>query len=252
MNASQTLLDNTANNLANVNTPGFKTGSTTFEDLVYVTLRPPGAQLSQGLVVPTGLQIGSGTKVSATSKLFTQGALEQTNQTYNVAIQGNGFFKVLMPDGSTQYTRAGNLQVDANGTLVTSDGYPIEPSIKIPSTATSVSIGADGTVSVISAGNPNQSTTLGTLQLATFLNPQGLSSQGSNLYAVTSSSGSPNVAAPGQQGAGTLVQGYLESSNVNSVQELSNLIQTQQSYAFNSHAIQVANEMLEATYNLTK
>lgn len=244
LDAQQTQMDVIANNLANVSTNGFKRSRAVFEDLLYQTLRQPGAQSSQQTQIPSGLQIGTGVRPVATERIHTQGNLQQTGNALDVAIQGPGFFQVLLPDGTTAYTRDGSFQADANGQLVTASGYPVQPAITIPANAISITIGKDGTVSVVLPGSaiPTQ---VGSLQLATFVNPAGLQSYGENLYLETAASGTPNVNTPGTNGAGLLNQGYVETSNVNVVEELVSMIQTQRAYEINSKAIQVSDQMLQ-------
>lgn len=244
LDAQQTQMDVISNNLANVSTSGFKRARAVFEDLLYQTIRQPGAQSSEQTQVPSGLQIGTGVKPVATERIFTQGNLQQTSNSKDVAIQGNGFFQVLMPDGTTSYSRDGSFQADANGQLVTSSGYAVQPGITIPADTQTLTIARDGTVSVTQAGS-SASVTIGTLQLAMFINPSGLQSLGENLYAETASSGTPSSNAPGSNGAGLLNQGYVETSNVNVVEELVNMIQTQRAYEINSKAISTSDEMLQ-------
>jgi flagellar basal-body rod protein FlgG len=233
-----------SNNLANVSTSGFKRARAVFEDLLYQTIRQPGAQSSEQTQLPSGLQIGTGVKPVATERIFTQGNLQQTGNSKDVAIQGNGFFQVLMPDGTTSYTRDGSLQTDANGQLVTASGYAVQPAITVPADTQTLTIARDGTVSVQQAGSATP-VTIGTLQLAMFVNPAGLQSLGENLYGETASSGTPSSNAPGSNGAGLLNQGYVETSNVNVVEELVNMIQTQRAYEINSKAISTSDQMLQ-------
>ena len=244
LDAQQTQMDVIANNLANVSTNGFKRSRAVFEDLLYQTLRQPGAQSSQQTQLPSGLQIGTGVRPVATERVFTQGNLQQTGNSKDVAIQGQGFFQVLMPDGTTAYTRDGSFQSDSQGQLVTSSGYQIQPNITIPVNALSITIGRDGTVSVTQPGSTTP-VEVGSLQLATFINPVGLQSVGENFYVETFSSGPPNINTPGIDGAGVLNQGYVETSNVNVVEELVNMIQTQRAYEINSKAIQTSDQMLQ-------
>ena len=244
MNAQQSQMDVISNNLANVSTNGFKGSRAVFEDLLYQTVRQPGADSTQQTQVPSGIQLGTGVQQVATERLYTQGNLQQTGNSKDVAINGNGFFQVQMPDGTTAYTRDGSFQTNAQGQLVTSSGYPVIPAITVPVTATSLTIGSDGSVS-ITQPNSSNSTQIGTMQLATFINPAGLDAQGENLFAETSSSGTPNVAAPGSNGTGSLQQGYVETSNVNVVQELVNMIQTQRAYEINSKAVTTSDQMLQ-------
>lgn len=244
LDAQQTQMDVIANNLANVSTSGFKRSRAIFEDLLYQNIRQVGAQTSQQTLSPTGLQLGTGVKPVATERIFTQGNLQQTNNDKDVAIQGQGFFQVLLPDGSTAFTRDGSFQIDNQGQLVTSSGFPVQPAIIIPANAQSLSIGRDGTVSITTADSPN-TTQVGALQLATFINPAGLQAKGENLYVETTASGNPNTSAPGVNGAGILNQGYVETSNVNVVEELVNMIQTQRAYEINSKAITTSDQMLQ-------
>ena len=244
LDAQQTQMDVISNNLANVSTTGFKRARAVFEDLLYQTIRQPGAQSSEQTQLPSGLQIGTGVKPVATERIFTQGNLQQTGNAKDVAIQGNGFFQVLMPDGTTSYSRDGSFQADANGQLVTSSGYAVQPAITIPADTQSLTIARDGTVSITQPGSSN-ATSIGTLQLAMFINPAGLQSLGENLYAETAASGTPSSNAPGSNGAGLLNQGYVETSNVNVVEELVNMIQTQRAYEINSKAISTSDQMLQ-------
>lgn len=244
LEAQQTQMDVIANNLANVSTTGFKRSRAVFEDLLYQTIRQPGAQSSQQTQIPSGLQIGTGVQPVATERIQTQGNLQQTSNQFDVAIQGAGFFQITMPDGTTAYTRDGSFQTDSQGQLVTASGFVVQPALTIPTNATNVTIARDGTVSVTQAGTalPVQ---IGSLQLAVFINPVGLQSQGENLFVETASSGSPNTNAPGTNGAGTLNQGFVETSNVNVVEELVNMIQTQRAYEINSKAISTSDQMLQ-------
>ncbi len=244
MNAQQAQMDVISNNLANVSTTGFKGSRAVFQDLVYQTLRQPGANSTQETELPSGAQVGTGVQQVATERLYTQGNLQQTGNSKDVAINGNGFFQVQMPDGTTAYTRDGSFQTNAQGQLVTASGYPVVPAITIPNNATSMTIGTDGTVTITQAGSSTNQT-IGTIQLATFINPAGLESKGENLLAETASSGAPNVATPGVNGAGKLQQGYVEASNVNVVQELVNMIETQRAYEINSKAVQTSDQMLQ-------
>jgi len=237
-------MDVISNNLANVSTAGFKRARAVFEDLLYQTIRQPGAQSSEQTQLPSGLQLGTGVKPVATERIFTQGNLQQTSNAKDVAIQGQGFFQVLMPDGTTSYTRDGSFQVDSNGQMVTASGYAVQPAITLPADTQSLTIAMDGTVSITQAGSSTP-VTVGNLQLATFVNPAGLQSLGQNLYAETAASGTPNTNTPGSNGAGTLNQGYIETSNVNVVEELVNMIQTQRAYEINSKAITTSDEMLQ-------
>jgi flagellar basal-body rod protein FlgG len=252
MAAQTTFIDNTANNLANVNTNGFKKGEVSFQDLVYVDARTPGGQVAQGLQTPTGLQIGSGTLVNSIAKLYTQGTLVNTQNPLDVAIEGEGFFQVTLPTGELRYTRDGALRLNSQGNLVTTDGYLITPQITIPPQAISISIGTDGTISATNAGALNAATVLGQLTLVRFQNAAGLSAQGRNLLAETPSSGAPLIATPGQNGIGLSRQGFLERSNVDVVTELINLILAQRAYEFNTRAVRTADNMLASTTDLIR
>jgi flagellar basal-body rod protein FlgG len=244
LDAQQTQLDVISNNLANVNTSGFKRSRAVFEDLLYQTLRQPGANSSQQTNLPTGLQIGTGVRPVATERIFSQGNLQQTSNSLDVAINGQGFLQVQLPDGTTAYTRDGSLHLDNQGQIVTSSGYAIQPAITIPTNAQSITIGNDGIVTVTQPGQAN-ATQVGTLQLANFINPAGLESKGENLYTETQSSGSPTTSTPGNNGMGTISQGYVETSNVNVVEELVNMIQTQRAYEINSKAVETSDQMLQ-------
>jgi flagellar basal-body rod protein FlgG len=244
LDAQQTQMDVIANNLANVSTSGFKRSRAVFEDLLYQNIRQPGAQSSQQTQLPSGLQLGTGVRPVATERIFTQGNLQQTSNDKDVAIQGAGFFQVLLPDGTSAYTRDGSFQVDSQGQLVTASGFPVQPAITIPANAQSLTIGRDGTVSVTTAGSTT-ATQVGSLQLATFINPAGLLAKGENLFVETAASGNANTNTPGANGAGILSQGYVETSNVNVVEELVNMIQTQRAYEINSKAITTSDQMLQ-------
>jgi flagellar basal-body rod protein FlgG len=252
LHAQQTQVDNTANNLANVNTNGFKRSQANFQDLVYVNELAPGGEVAQGLQSPSGLQIGSGVRVAATVKSYTQGNLANTGNSLDVAIEGDGFFQITLPTGETRYTRDGALQLNNNGNIVNVSGYQISPQITIPPTAVSVGIGTDGTVSIVNAGSTNTTTVLGQLTLVRFPNPAGLNNVGGNLVAETASSGPPTISTPGLNGTGFLQQGFLEQSNVDVVTELVNLILAQRGYEFNTRAIRTADDMLSNTTNLTR
>ncbi|UXH79842.1 flagellar basal-body rod protein FlgG [Roseateles amylovorans] len=244
METQQTQLDVISHNLANVSTNGYKKSHAVFEDLMYQTLRQPGANNTEQTTLPTGLQIGLGARAVATSRSHSQGSLQQTSNYLDVAVKGNGFFQIQMTDGTTAYTRDGSFQLDANGQLVTNNGLTVLPGIIVPADAKSLTIGADGTVSVTTAGNAAP-TTLGQLQLANFINPPGLESLGGNLYAESVASGTPQTGAPGTNSLGTVQQGFVETSNVNVVEELVQMIQTQRAYEMNSKAIQTTDQMLQ-------
>ncbi len=243
LDAQQTNLDVIANNLANVSTNGFKRARPVFEDLLYQTLRQPGAQSSQSTQIPSGLQLGTGARPVSTARIHTQGSLQQTGNDLDVAINGAGFLQVLLPDGTTAYTRDGSLQKDNQGQLLTSSGYPIQPSVTIPSDALTVTISSDGVVSVTQAGS-SAVTQVGTLQVATFINVGGLQSIGENLFLETASSGAPTPSTPGSNGAGSLNQRYVETSNVNVAEELVSMIQTQRAYEMNSKVVSTSDQML--------
>jgi len=244
LDAQQTQLDVISNNLANVGTAGFKRSRAVFEDLLYQTLRQPGAQSSQQTQLPTGLTLGTGVRPVATERIFTQGNLQQTGNNLDVAVNGQGFFQVQLPDGTTAYTRDGSFHLDAQGQLVTSSGYALQPAITIPSNALTITVARDGTVTVTQPGQATP-TQVGALQLANFINAAGLQSQGENLYIETAASGTPTTNTPGTNGLGTLSQGYVETSNVNVVEELVNMIQTQRAYEINSKAVQTSDQMLQ-------
>ena len=243
MEAQQTQLDTITHNLANVGTNGFKRSHAVFEDLMYQNLRQAGANTTEQTTLPTGLQVGLGTRAVATTRIFSQGNLLQSANPLDVAIRGSGFFEVQMPDGTTAYTRDGSFQVSAQGQLVTNNGFTVQPGITIPPAAQNVTIGADGTVTASLAGQAAPQS-IGQLQLANFVNPAGLEPKGQNLYTETAASGSPSAGAPGQNGLGSLQQGAVETSNVNVVEELVAMIQTQRAYELNSKAIQTADQML--------
>jgi flagellar basal-body rod protein FlgG len=244
MEAQQMQLDVISNNLANSSTTGFKRASAVFEDLMYQNLRQVGSNSTEQSQLPTGLQVGLGVRTVATSRSFAQGNLQQTSNNLDVAIQGNGFFQVTMPDGTTNYTRDGSFQVNAQGQLVTATGLPIANGITVPANATSVAIGGDGTVTAQIPGSVTPQG-IGTIALASFINPAGLDPKGQNLYAESPASGQPNAGTPGADGLGSLMQGFVETSNVNVVQELVTMIQTQRAYEMNSKAIQTSDQMLQ-------
>jgi flagellar basal-body rod protein FlgG len=250
LDAQQTQMTVTANNLANVNTTGFKKSRAVFDDLLYQNLSQVGANTSQNTQSPTGLNVGTGVRVVATEKNYTQGSVNTTGNTFDLAIQGRGFFQVLQPNGQVAYTRDGSLQLNAQGQLVTAAGYQIQPAITIPQGAQSVTIAADGSISVQLAGQ-STTQTVGTLQLADFINPAGLQDLGGNLAVESASSGSPVTGNAGLNGMGTLLQGSTEASNVDVVEELVNMIETQQAYEMNSRAVESTDQMLTyATQNM--
>ena len=248
LEAQQTRMAITANNLANVNTTGFKRSRAVFEDLLYQNNGQAGAQSSEDTQLNSGLMVGTGVRVVATEKIFNQGNLVQTGNSMDMAIQGRGFFQVLTPEGSLAYTRDGTFQVNADGEIVTAKGFTLDPGITIPEDAQSITISGDGIVSVLQPGNSTV-TELGTIQIADFVNPAGLQPIGQNLFLETGSSGSPQTGTPGLDGMGTLSQGSLETSNVNTVEELVNMIETQRAYEMNSKAIATAEQMLEFANN---
>src|SRR5687768_890530 len=252
MSAQQTNVDNIAHNLANANTAGFKARRAQFQDLMYQTVVQPGSAAGQQTVVPTGLQLGLGTRASSNEIIFTQGDFSQTNNPLDLVIQGKGFFQVRRPSGELAYSRAGSFHLDREGNIVTSDGNPIEPQITIPADAQAISIALDGTVSY---NQPNQTATqqAGQIQLANFQNPAGLNSLGGNLYAPTDASGDATVGTPGgQEGLGGLMQGYVEQSNVSVVQEFISLIVAQRGYEANSKVVQAADQMYQQANNLIR
>ncbi|WP_374587591.1 flagellar basal-body rod protein FlgG [Ideonella dechloratans] len=244
MEAQQTQLDHISNNLSNVATTGYKRSHAAFEDLIYQNLRQSGASSSDQTQLPTGLQVGLGTRAVATARDFTQGNLQQTGNNLDVAINGKGFFQITMPDGTTSYTRDGSFKLDNQGQIVTNNGYLVQPGLTVPANAKSVTVGADGTVTVTVPGQTAPQT-IGQFQISSFINPQGLDPLGQNLYAETASSGTPNSGAPQADGLGTLQQGFVETSNVNVVEELVQMIQTQRAYELNSKAVSTSDQMLQ-------
>jgi len=249
MTAQQTNIDVIANNLANVNTAGFKASRVDFQDLMYQTISQPGAAATEGTQVPTGIQVGLGARYAAIQRIFSPGELRQTGNSLDVAIEGDGFFQIMLPDGRTAYTRDGALKLDGQGRIVNSDGHPLQPDITIPADATHINIGSDGTVSVSITGQV-EAQQLGQITLAAFLNPAGLSSLGRNLFLPTAASGDPITATAGTEGLGTLGQGFIEMSNVNIIEEMVSMIVAQRAYEVNSKSIQVADEMLSMANSL--
>mgnify|MGYP000098904028 FL=1 len=244
MEAQQMQLDVISNNLANVSTNGFKKSHAVFEDLMYQNLRQVGTNTSEQSTLPTGLQVGLGVRAVATSRSFAQGNLQQTSNNLDIAIQGNGFFQLTMPDGTIGYTRDGAFQIDNQGRMVNSGGLPLSGGITVPANATAVSVAPDGTVSASIPGSTAPQS-IGTITLASFINPPGLEPKGQNIYAESAASGQPNAGTAGANGLGTLMQGFVETSNVNVVQELVTMIQTQRAYEMNSKAIQTSDQMLQ-------
>ena len=251
MIAQQLNIDTTANNLANVNTTGFKRSRVDFQDLLYQTSRVPGSPTAQGVEAPTGIQVGSGVRPASTQRIFSQGDFQQTENPLDLVIEGDGFFQVLRGDGTTAYTRAGSFRKDANGRMVNPDGYPLQPEITIPAQAVNISIGTDGVVSVTLAGS-NTPQQVGTIELARFSNPAGLNAIGRNLFLPTAASGNATTGAPGSLAVGTLSQGFIEMSNVKVVEEMVNLIIGQRAYEAGSRAVQTADEMLQSANNLRR
>lgn len=252
MTAQQMNVDNIAHNLANANTTGYKTRRAQFQDLLYQTVVQPGSASGQQTTVPTGLQVGLGTRASSNEILFTQGSFAQTDNPLDMVIQGKGFFQIRRPTGELAYSRAGAFHLDKDGNIVTQDGNPLEPQITLPSAAQQISIGQDGTVSYTL---PNQAAAqqAGQIQLATFVNPAGLNSIGGNLYLPTDSSGDPTVGTPGgQEGIGSVLQGYTEQSNVSVVEEFINLIVAQRGYEANSKVVKAADDMYQQVNNLSR
>lgn len=248
LDAQQTRMSVVSNNLANVNTSGFKRSRAVFEDLLYQNVRQAGGQVSQENEMPSGLYLGTGTRVVATEKMFTQGGLIQTGNAFDMAVQGRGFFQIQMPDGTLAYTRDGSFQINSQGELVTASGYRVQPNINIPEGAQSLTVGGDGTVSVRLPGQA-EPVQVGTVQLADFVNPGGLEPRGENLFLETGASGPALTGTPGLNGLGTLAQGMVEGSNVNVVEELVNMIETQRAYEMNSKAIATSDEMLRYVNN---
>ena len=251
MKAQALNLDVIANNLANVSTAGFKKSRAEFQDLLYETIRPPGTSSSQDTQVPTGIQLGHGTRPSTVMKIFTQGDLEHTKNELDLAIEGDGFFQIAMPNGETGFTRDGGFKLDSEGRIVNADGFALEPEISIPTDAVSISVGMDGTVSVLQAGETTP-TEVGSIELARFVNPAGLISLGKNLYIPSEASGDEMTGTAGENGLGTISQGFLEMSNVTVVEEMVDMITAQRAYEANSKSIQTADEMLAIANNVKR
>jgi flagellar basal-body rod protein FlgG len=250
LDAQQTRMDVISNNLANASTTGFKTSRPSFQDLMYQNEGQPGGQTTEQTQSPSGLLLGTGVKVAGSEKLFTQGAISQTGNSLDVAVQGRGFIQVSLPDGSVAYTRDGSLHQDSTGQIVTADGYPLSPAITLPSNVQSLTIGTDGTVTATTNGSTAPAT-VGTIQLADFINPAGLQAMGQNLYLETASSGTAQTGQAGVNGMGTLAQGSLESSNTNVVEEMVNMIEAQRTYEMNSKSISAVDDMLQFVINKT-
>lgn len=251
MQAQQFNIDTISNNLSNVNTTGFKKSRVDFQDLLYQTVRFAGSPITQGAQIPTGIEIGHGVRPVATQKMFTTGTFKQTDNPFDLAIEGEGFFQVLMPDGTISYTRDGAFKQDGEGRLVTSDGLPLEPEIIVPEDTVELTIGTDGTVAVMLTGD-SEPQSIGMIELARFVNPAGLSSFGRNLFHATTASGAPMVGTPGLDGFGVIAQNFLEMSNVQVVEEMVNLIISQRAYESNSKAIQASDDMLQTANNLRR
>ncbi len=250
MMAQQTNVEVIANNIANMNTTGFKAQRAAFADLLYQTVSQPGAQSSDsGTIVPNGIQLGAGVRTQAVYRVTNQGDLSKTSNTYDLAINGKGYFRIQMPDGTDTYTRAGNFSLSPEGQLVTQDGYTVEPGVTIPATATDVSISTTGLVQVTLPGQKGQQT-VGQLELTRFPNDAGLKALGDNLFSETDASGSPQAGTPGSTGYGTIRQKYLESSNVDVVGEMTDMITAQRAYEMNSKVISAADQMMQETANL--
>jgi len=250
MTAQALNVDVIANNLANVNTTGFKRGRASFQDLMYQQIKSPGSQNSAGNELPVGIQVGLGVQTAGVARIFSQGSAQQTTNPLDMSINGRAFFQVQLPSGDLAYTRAGNFSIDSLGQVVSTDGYPLQPSITVPTDALSITIAADGTVSAAQPGNITSN--LGQIQLSDFSNPGGLTSIGQSLFQESQASGSPIAGTPGSNGIGTISSGTLEQSNVSAVEEMVNLIAAQRTYEMNSKAIQAADEMLQAANNIRR
>ncbi|MBP2673912.1 MAG: flgG [Deltaproteobacteria bacterium] len=251
MEAQKLNIDVIANNLANVNTTGYKRSRADFQDLIYQTITEPGATSAEGSQVPTGIQVGLGVRTIAVQKMFEQGDFASTGNPLDLVIEGDGFFQIMMPDSETAYTRGGAFKLDSDGRIVNSDGYPLEPSITIPSNATSITIGTDGQVSIMQPGS-SAPTQVGQIALARFSNPAGLKAIGKTMFLETDSSGDATTGNPGNDGMGTIGQGFLELSNVNVVEEMVNMITSQRAYELNSKAVTASDEMLQTVTNLIR
>ncbi len=251
MEAQKLNIDVISNNLANVNTTGFKKSRADFQDLIYQSLKAPGTASAEGAQTPTGIQVGLGVRPVAVQKIFQQGDFANTANSLDLGIEGDGFFQILMPDGTIGYSRAGAFKLDSEGRIVNSEGYQLEPNISVPSNTLSISAGTDGRITVLQAGN-NTPVEIGQIELARFTNPGGLVAMGKNLFAVSASSGEPTTGTPGSEGLGTIAQGFLEMSNVNVVEEMVNMIISQRAYEVSSKAVQTSDEMLQLVNNLRR
>lgn len=251
MEAQKLNIDVISNNLANVNTTGFKKSRADFQDLIYQTLKAPGTASAEGAQTPTGIQIGLGVRPVAVQKIFQQGDFANTANSLDLGIEGDGFFQILMPDGTIGYSRAGAFKLDSEGRIVNSEGYQLDPSITVPANTLSISVGTDGRITVLQAGN-NTPVEIGQIELARFTNSGGLIAMGKNLFAVSASSGEPTTGTPGSEGLGTIAQGFLEMSNVNVVEEMVNMIISQRAYEVSSKAVQTSDEMLQLVNNLRR
>ena len=251
MQAQELNIDVISNNLANVNTSGFKKSRAEFQDLLYESMRPAGAASSEDTVIPTGIQLGHGTRPVAVQKVFTQGDFQNTSNELDWAIEGDGFFQIELPNGETSYSRSGEFKLDADGRIVNPDGFPLLPQLTVPTDTVSISVGMDGTVSVIQAGDSTPSE-IGSIQLARFVNPAGLRSLGKNLLVPTEASGDEITGTPGENGLGTIAQGFLEMSNVSVVDEMVSMITAQRAYETNSKVIQTSDDMLQMANNLKR
>jgi flagellar basal-body rod protein FlgG len=250
MTAQQMMVDVIANNLANINTTGFKRSQIDFQDLLYVKMRESGAEVASGINSPGGLEVGNGVRAASTVKVFTAGEFQNTARKLDVAIAGDGFLQVTLPNGDIRYTRDGALQINANGQIVTGIGYPIEPAITVPTDAVSIDIGKDGGINV--TDSTGATSVVGTIQLVRFSNPSGLSSEGDNMLAQTEASGPPTTGTAGENGFGSIQAGFLEKSNVQMVTELVNLITAQRAYEINSRAIKAGDDMLQTANNMVR
>ncbi len=251
MEAQKTNIDVIAHNLANVNTNGFKKGRADFQDLIYQSLKSAGAESADGNEIPTGIQLGLGVKTAAVQKLFRQGDFVSTENPLDMVIEGDGFYQITMPDGDIGYTRAGSFKIDSSGRLVTSDGYPMEPAITLPDDTLEVTVSSDGTISVLQPGS-STATTVGQIELAQFINPAGLRALGKNLFSLSGSSGDAAVGTPGLDGLGTIMQGMIELSNVNIVEEMVNMIVSQRAYELNSKVVQTSDDMLRMANSIKR